>query len=185
MRIEFRLLVESDLPMLHAWLNEPGVIQWWEGQDVSWEGVVRNYGGPTLDSREQWLAMVGNRAVGWLQCYLAADNLDETEVWWEHGIDQRAAGIDYLLADPQERGRGVGSRMIRAFAEEVVLGHHPEWPQVCAGPFAANVASCRALEKAGFRCVAVIDDEEGPCRLMVFDPSMDPAVSAMATQVTE
>jgi RimJ/RimL family protein N-acetyltransferase len=104
-----------------------------------------------------------------LQCYLARDNPDETEDWWEFDIDRTAAGIDYLLASPQERGRGMGSSMIRAFALDVVLELHPEWTQVCAGPFVANVASCRALAKAGFRFVGMIDDDDGPCQLMALD----------------
>ena len=41
---------------------------------------------------------------------------------------------------------------------------------MAASPYAANVASCRALEKAGFRFAGSIqypDDEvEGPCSLM-------------------
>jgi hypothetical protein len=40
--IEFRALTDADLPLLHRWLNEPGVVQWWEGEDVTWEAVVRS-----------------------------------------------------------------------------------------------------------------------------------------------
>lgn len=169
MGFRFRRLEVADLGLLHGWLNEPGVVRWWEGQDVSWEGVQRAYA-PTADNwREQWLAFEDDQPVGWLQCYRAVDNLDETEDWWDLGVDPQAAGIDYLLADAARRGSGVGSRMIRAFALKIVLGLHPEWTQVCAGPFAANIASCRALEKAGFRCLRITDDEEGPCHLMALD----------------
>ena len=42
--ITFRRLVDADLPMLHGWLNDPKVVEWWEGDDVSWEAVVRDYG---------------------------------------------------------------------------------------------------------------------------------------------
>jgi RimJ/RimL family protein N-acetyltransferase len=171
--IVFRPMEEADLPMLHGWLNEPGVVRWWEGQDVSWEGVVRHYGTPATPSTEHWIASLDGRDIGWLQCYLALDDPDETEDWWDFDIDRTAAGIDYLLAAPAERGRGVGSGMIRAFALEVVLGRHPEWTQVCAGPFAANVASCRALAKAGFRFVGLVEDDDddgdGACQLMALD----------------
>jgi aminoglycoside 6'-N-acetyltransferase len=166
--ITFRPMTASDLPMLHEWLNDPAVVRWWEGQDVTYEGVVRHYGTPATPSTEHWIAVQNGRDVGWLQCYLARDNLDETEDWWDYDIDEAAAGIDYLVADDARRGQGLGSAMIRAFALEIVLGQHPSWTQVCAGPFAANVASCKALEKAGFELVALIDDEDddGPCQLM-------------------
>lgn len=169
MTITFRRLEDADLPMLHEWLNDPGVVEWWEGQDVSWDGVVEHYAPANAGPREQWLALLDGRPVGWLQCYRALDHLDETELWWDHGVDEAAAGIDYLVADPATRGQGIGPRMIRAFSDEVVLGLHPTWTQVCAGPFAANVGSCRALEKAGFRLVAMIDDDEGTCQLMALD----------------
>lgn len=91
--------------------NEPGVVRWWEGQDVSWEGVVRQYGGVARDWREQWIALLGDEPVGWLQCYLAVDNPEETEHWWDFGIDQQAAegwtsgGIEALLGRLVDVGR--------------------------------------------------------------------------------
>ena len=167
LRVTFHRLAEDDLPMLHRWLNEPGVVEWWEGEDVSWDAVVRDYRTQRDDSTEHWIASVNGRDVGWIQCYLAADDPDETDAWWALGVDRKAAGIDYLIGDRSDRGHGMGSAVIRAFVIDVVFGQHPEWTQACAGPFAANVASCRALEKAGLRFVGQIDDDEGPCRLMV------------------
>jgi hypothetical protein len=40
--------------------------------------------------------------------------------------------------------------MIRAFVVDVVFALHPDWSQVCAAPYAENIASWRALQKAGF-----------------------------------
>jgi len=171
MDVTFRRLTDHDLPMLHAWLNEPGVVRWWEGEDVSWEGVVRDYGSANTDPVEHWLALVDGREVGWIQCYPAAAWPGESAAWWAHGLDSSAAGIDYLVADPYSRGRGLGARMIRAFLEQVVFDLHPEWTQACAAPYEANVASWRALEKAGFRYVATVEEKDGPTRLMAADRS--------------
>jgi aminoglycoside 6'-N-acetyltransferase len=171
--VTFRRLVDDDLPVLHHWLNDPGVVQWWEGSDVSWEAVVSDYGSAMTDPVEHWIASAGGRDVGWIQCYAAVDIPEETDDWWSFGVDRDAAGIDYLLGEPGSRGRGLGSAMIRAFVSAVVFGRHPEWRQACAAPFAANVASWRALEKAGFRCLGVIEDDEGPCRLMAIDRPTD------------
>jgi aminoglycoside 6'-N-acetyltransferase len=85
------------------------------------------------------------------------------------GVDRNAAGIDYLIGGPGDRGHGLGSAMIRAFVADIVFALHPLWTQAGAAPFAANVPSWRALEKAGFRFVGVVEDELGPCRLMVAD----------------
>ncbi|MHB8463816.1 MAG: GNAT family N-acetyltransferase [Acidimicrobiales bacterium] len=171
MDVTFRRLVDDDLPMLHAWLNEPGVVRWWEGDDVSWEAVVRDYGSTSDERTEHWVAAVDGDPVGWVQCYAAADYPDEAAKWWALGVDPMAAGIDYLIGDPANRARGLGSALIRAFVEDVAFGLHATWSQVCAAPYGENVASWRALENAGFRFAGIVDDADGPCRLMVADRS--------------
>lgn len=169
--VTFRRLTDDDLPMLHGWLNEPGVVRWWEGDDVSWEGVQRDYGSANADPVEHWIAVVDGRDVGWIQCYAVADEPEEAGTWLAYGVERTAAGIDYLVADPAARGRGFGSRMIRAFVRDVVFGRHPQWTQACAAPLEANAASWRALARAGFTARATIDDPLGPCRLMVVERS--------------
>ena len=167
--ITFRRLVDADLPMLHGWLNDPKVVEWWEGDDVSWEAVVRDYGSAGVDSTEHWIASLDGAEVGWIQCYPAIDEPDETELWFGLGIDRTAAGIDYLIGASAARGKGLGSAMIRDFVVDVVFQLHPHWTQVCAAPYAANEASWRALSRAGFRFVGLIEDADGPCRLMALD----------------
>ena len=172
MEVSFRRLADEDLPMLHRWLNEPGVVRWWEGDDVSWDAVARDYGPANPDPTEHWIASVDGRDVGWIQCYAAADEPEECEPWWALGVDRDAAGIDYLVGDPADRGSGIGAAMIRAFVVDVVFGLHPQWSQACAAPYAANTASWRALERAGFRFVGTVEDDDGPCRLMAIDRSV-------------
>ncbi|MCU0267188.1 MAG: acetyltransferase [Acidimicrobiales bacterium] len=169
--ITFRRLAEDDLALLHRWLQDPDVVRWWEGDDVSWEAVQRDYGPGSPDPPEHWLALVDGVEVGWLQCYPALDDPEESEAWFAHGVRRSAAGIDYLIGAPANRGRGLGALLIGRFVEEIVFGRHPAWTQVCASPLAANTASWRALEKAGFRPVATLDDATGPCTLMVRDRS--------------
>jgi len=166
--VTFRRLVDDDLPLLHRWLNEPGIVRWWEGDDVSWDGVVRGYSsGRDPDSTELYIASVEDRDLGWIQCYPTVEEPDECEQWWALGVNRTAAGIDYLVGEPADRGRGLGSAMIRAFVDDVVLGLHPAWTQAAAAPLEANVASWRALEKAGFRFAGSVEDKFGPARLMV------------------
>ncbi|MBV9411371.1 MAG: GNAT family N-acetyltransferase [Acidimicrobiia bacterium] len=170
MRVTFRRMVDADLPMLHGWLNDPDVVRWWEDDDVSWDGVVADYGsGRDPDATEFWIASAHDHDIGWIQCWPVADEPEEVAPWWELGVDPTAAGIDYLIGKRHNRGRGMGSAMIRAFTADVVFGMHPDWTQAAAAPLAANVASWRALEKAGYRFVAVIEDKFGPARLMVAD----------------
>jgi aminoglycoside 6'-N-acetyltransferase len=171
MEVKLRRLADTDLPLLHRWLNEPDVVRWWEGDDVSWEAVVRDYGSSRKDRTEHWIASVAGRDIGWIQCYGTADNPDDDEVqqWWALGVHRTAAGIDYLVGEPDRRGRGLGSAMIRTFVTQVVFGLHPSWTQACASPYAENIASWRALEKAGFARIGSFRDAHGLCHVMVLD----------------
>ncbi len=167
--MDFRPLTDADLPLMHRWLNEPGVVEWWEGEDVSWEAVCDDYGEDHGDPVEHWLALDDQREpIGWIQCYAIADFPDEDEVraWYQLGVPEAAAGIDYLIGEPSARGKGWGSRMIDAFVTNIVFGRHPGWDPVCASPYEANIASWRAMEKAGFSHAGTFDDPAGPCRLM-------------------
>lgn len=186
----FRRLVDDDLPLLHTWLNEPGVVHFWEGDDVSWPGVIAQYGSPELRGAlandfadfsydvaeadfdwhhvEVYLALMDDEPAGWIQCYAVDDYDDEDEVkaWFELGFDATGAGIDYLIGEPTDRGRGLGASMIRKFVTDIVFGQHPDWTQVGASPRRENAASCGALAKAGLSLSGSFDDPEyGPCDL--------------------
>jgi aminoglycoside 6'-N-acetyltransferase len=182
--MRFRRLVHDDLRMLHGWLQDPGVVRWWEGDDTSWMGVVRDYGPQIDDGLDHWIALDDEgdghaHPVGWIQCYATASFPDEEEVraWWRLGVHRTAGGIDYLLADPARRRSGTGSRMVRAFVEDVIAVEHPPWTQVCASPYEANIASWKALRNAGFAHRGTFTSTDptlggrahpgGPCRLMV------------------
>jgi aminoglycoside 6'-N-acetyltransferase len=170
--VQFRRLTDADLPLLHGWLNEPGVVRWWEGDDVSRAGVVRDYGSARADPTEHWIAWRDRRELGWCQCYSVLDSPEEAEPWLALGVSRDAAGIDNLVGDPADRGRGLGSAMIRAFVYDIVFANHPTWSQACAAPHVDNVASWRALEKAGFRFAGIVEDRTGPGRMMVLARNM-------------
>lgn len=165
--IVFRPLHLDDFELMHRWLNEPGVVEWWEGDDVSPDAVRRHYFTEVEEGVEHWLALEDDRPFGWIQCYPVTSDLEECGPWFALGVPDTAAGIDYLLGDPSDRGRGLGSAMISAFVDEVVFGRHADWTHVAAGPFSANAGSWGALARAGFDHIGIIEDPAGPCHLMM------------------
>jgi aminoglycoside 6'-N-acetyltransferase len=68
-------------------------------------------------------------------------------------VDGEAVTVDYFVGDPDRCGRGLGPRIIAAVVAESWTVY-PDAPAVVVPVNAANRASWRALEKAGFTRVA-------------------------------
>jgi RimJ/RimL family protein N-acetyltransferase len=83
-----------------------------------------------------------------IQCYRHCDYPDCDK---EIAIDN-AIGIDYLIAAPDLTNQGVGTQAIKMMAR-MALTLFPQLHTVVASPHKDNIASCRALEKAGFTFV--------------------------------
>lgn len=143
-------VTRADLPLLARWLAEPHVARFWlEPSDLP--SVSERYG-PALDGAdptELFTVRAAGRAVGMIQRYRLSD-----EPEWARALPAgvvripTAVGIDYFIGEPDALRHGYGSAAIalcsaRSFAE-------PEVDQIVAAPQQANVASWRALERAGF-----------------------------------
>lgn len=156
--VTFRPLERADLPLLGRWLAEPLVARWW-AHDPSPAAVEADFG-PVLDGRdptELALALSGGRPFGLLQRYTFADNPQYVaELAPVFPVPEGALSIDYLVGEPGMRGRGAGAAMIAAFVAEGWT-RYPAARDVVVPVAAGNVASWRALERAGFVRVA-----EGP-----------------------
>jgi aminoglycoside 6'-N-acetyltransferase len=153
--LTWRPLTADDLPMLAAWLAEPGVARWWH-HETSAAAVERDFG-PSVrgeEPGEDLVVLADGRPVGLLQRSWISDypeDLDEFAALVP--VPPGAVTIDYLIADPDRRGRGLGTRLV-ALAVAGTWIDHPDASAVLVAVVAGNVASWRALEKAGLRRVA-------------------------------
>jgi aminoglycoside 6'-N-acetyltransferase len=153
--LTWRPLEPGDLPLLTAWLAEPAVARWWNHETTP-EAVERDFG-PSVrgeEPGEDLVVFLDGRAIGLLQRSKISDYpTDHAEFAAIVDVPDGAVELDYLIADPGLRGRGLGSRMIAAAVEDTWKAC-PRAPAVLVAVVAANVASWRALEKAGLRRVA-------------------------------
>ena len=145
--IRFRPLIRDDFPLLHRWLAAPHVRAWWRAEPPDLADIERKYG-PRIDQTAPtrvFIFSAGDAPVGMIQCYRHADYPD-----WDGAIEiPAAAGIDYLVGEPDQCGRGIGSAAIAAFAIRV-FDLYQDISSIVSTPQRDNRASCRALEKAGF-----------------------------------
>jgi aminoglycoside 6'-N-acetyltransferase len=149
--VEIRAMTRADLPLLYDWLRRPHVAEWWREVPPDFATVEREYG-PCIDGDDQTELFViesQGRAVGMIQRYLIEDEPDWRSVLTSVAEVDNAAGIDYLIGEPDAVGRGIGSTAIAQFAA-MVFDWRPV-DSIVVTVQQANTASWRSLEKAGFQ----------------------------------
>ena len=156
----FRHLTESDFDLLRYWLRQPHVARWWT-HETSVEAVARDFG-PTArgeEPAEDLLAFLDGRPFGLVQRSRLADYPEyHKEFAATVAVPDGAVTIDYLIGEPADTGRGLGTAMIRAVLDQTWAAH-PDATAVLVAVSAANGASWRALEKAGLTRIGEGDME--------------------------
>ena len=148
--VDLRPLTRADLPLVGRWLAEPLVARWW-AHDTSADAVERDFG-PAVDGAEptaMYLGCVDGAPFGLVQIYaIAAYPEYVEELTPVCAVPAGALSIDYLIGEPAARGRGLGAALIAA-AVARGFADHPDAMDVIVPVAAGNIASIRALQRAG------------------------------------
>lgn len=157
MKIDFRRLDEEDLPLLHEWLQRDHVTRWWD-KHQTYEEVASHYL-PAIsgtDPTDLYVIELDGHAAGFIQTYLVSDYAEYAAL-----VDagEQVAGVDLFLANADQTGRGLGSRVLVAFVKDVVFAR-PTIRACIADPAVDNAASIRAFEKPGFTRVRELRDPD-------------------------
>lgn len=168
MDLRFRPLARVDFPLLGTWLAAPHVERrWQEPSDPA--SVEREYG-PVVDGTDPTDVVVvelDGEPIGIIQRYRIRDEPEWGRALAVAGIGDDAAGIDYLIGIERLTGRGIGSEMIRRFADDT-WARYPDADSIAVSVHQDNRRSWGALARAGFERIwsgeLEIDDpsEQGP-----------------------
>lgn len=164
--VTLRLMTEQDLPMLYDWLNRPHIVEWWGGEEARPSlAEVREQYLPSVLAKESvtpYIAMLDQEPIGYAQSYVA---LGSGDGWWEEETDPGVRGIDQLLANPSQLGKGLGTKLVRALVE--TLFKDPEVTKIQTDPSPSNLRAIRCYEKAGFVRQKTVATPDGPAVYMV------------------
>lgn len=162
MRIGFRPLTASDLPLLYEWLQREHVQLWWTDRET-YDEVVQHYL-PAIEGNKPtdlYLILSDDRPSGFIQTYLVSDYPEYRELV---AVEDGVVGVDLFVAELELTGRGLGSKALNQFVADILFSD-PEIHACIADPDAENLASLRAFEKAGFHVVRRFVDPNDHDRL--------------------
>ncbi len=149
--IRFRLLQETDLPLLDRWLSTPHVRTWWDRPGPTLDDIHAEYL-PRLRGDADavpYLILSADFPIGYIQRYPVRDEA------WGLRPSTPAVGLDLFIGEPGYLHRGLGPRILRQFLGEIVFSDETI-VECFIDPIARNRAAIRAFEKAGFRHIATV-----------------------------
>ncbi|HCB1642105.1 TPA: AacA4 family aminoglycoside N(6')-acetyltransferase, partial [Citrobacter freundii] len=114
------------------------------------------------ESVTPYIAMLNGEPIGYAQSYVA---LGSGDGWWEEETDPGVRGIDQLLANASQLGKGLGTKLVRALVE--LLFNDPEVTKIQTDPSPSNLRAIRCYEKAGFERQGTVTTPDGPAVYMV------------------
>lgn len=160
--------VERDLPLVCRWMNDPAVTAFWElaGPQNVTEDHLRSQ--LADDGRSvPCLGVLGGTPMSYWEIYRA----DLDPLARHYPARPHDTGIHLLIGAVTDRGRGLGSTLLRAVAD-LVLDRRPSCARVIAEPDLRNIPSVTAFLSAGFRFSAEVDLPDKRAALMVRDRSL-------------
>ncbi|MGW6539026.1 GNAT family N-acetyltransferase [Streptomyces sp. NPDC055051] len=157
-----------DLPLLTRWMNDPAVAAFWELDGP--ETVTADHLRAQLEGDGRSVPCLGvldSTPMSYFEVYRA----DLDPLARAYPARPHDTGIHLLLGGVADRGRGVGTALLRAVAD-LVLDHRPRCTRVVAEPDIRNTPSVSAFLSAGFRYAAEIDLPDKRAALMIRDRAL-------------
>lgn len=159
---------EADLPLIEKWMSDPRVLQYFGGRDHVLDAAQVRADFDEASEDHRCVFASNSETVGYIQ-FCPIDVA-------ESGMPahDRVWGIDLYIGEPAFWGRGIGTRLVRAGAEQLLAQGFAD--RVTIDPEAWNTRAVRCYEKAGFvkrRLMPRSEFHEGEWRdnwLMEFKP---------------
>ncbi|MGW0465970.1 GNAT family N-acetyltransferase [Streptomyces sp. NPDC003027] len=157
--------IERDLTLISRWMNDPAVAAFWELSGPETVTAAHLRAQLEGDGRSvPCLGVLDAAPMSYFELYRA----DLDPLARHYPARPHDTGVHLLIGSVADRGRGVGTALLRAVAD-LVLDHRPRCTRVVAEPDLRNTPSVSAFLSAGFRFSAEVDLPDKRAALMVRD----------------
>lgn len=152
-----RHLQPQDAPYLVKWLNDPTILEWYEGRDnpQSLDMIQNTFFQKNGDPVQACIVEYEGQAVGYIQFYPLED--EERDVYG-YPADEIVYGTDQFIGEPAYWNRGVGTELVTAMTGYLIRERGAS--KVVMDPQARNERAIRCYEKCGFRKVKLMPARE-------------------------
>ncbi|MEW2576173.1 GNAT family N-acetyltransferase [Streptomyces syringium] len=160
--------IERDLRLVARWMNDPAVAAFWglAGPDSASADHLRTQ----LDGDGRSVPCLGvldGVPMSYWEVYRA--DLDPLARYYP--ARPHDTGLHLLIGKVSDRGRGLGTTLLRTVAD-LVLDHRPSCGRVVAEPDLRNTPCVAAFLGAGFRLTGEVDLPDKRVALMIRDRSL-------------
>jgi aminoglycoside 6'-N-acetyltransferase len=165
----FQPMAADDLPLMRNWLERPHVAEWW-GDPETELGYIRDMI-EGRDTTRPFIFWRDGQALGYIKFWFIGHH--QNAIWiaenpWLAELPSDAVGVDLSLGDPDLLSRGIGSTVLRQFADRLVSDGHRT---IIIDPDPANRRAVRAYEKAGFLAIPRLFGKTGDTLIMQYEPT--------------
>lgn len=151
------------MTLLYDWFQEPIIKQWYaNGTSWSFEDINQKYL-PRVQGKENILSFIvykDKHPIGfiqyyWLMAHYPEGIRDKNHPLFKSYQPNELVGIDLFLADRNNRGMGLGTKILNDFIQDLPRSIRA----IIVDPDATNHQAIRCYEKAGFKRTDYSEDE--------------------------
>ncbi len=137
--------------MLHGWLCEPHIREWWGEPETELGYIVDMVEG--RDSTRPYIFHVNGEPTGYIQVWFVGPHQNEDGTKdnpWLMALPSHAVGVDLSIGEEHNLSKGIGSAVLRRFVGMLQAEGHTA---IIIDPDPENTRAVRAYMKSGFRPV--------------------------------
>jgi RimJ/RimL family protein N-acetyltransferase len=164
--INFRRVIQADLPLLYTWFEKPHVAAWWpvpEENEFFKDFLEKIRSKTTIP-----LLVYSNQIpIGYLQYYHIDRTREKAGSWLPTELPVTTIGTDQFIGDENYLGKGYGTLLLKEFIKQL-HDLEPTVTTVIVDPDPENAVAIRCYEKVGFTRMGMYQAPWGPALLMKY-----------------
>ena len=151
-----RPLVVTDRPFLYKWLNDPFVLEFYEGRNRphTMADIDENF----YDNSEETRCIVEYDGVpiGYAQFYVVDEH--ERRIYGYEDMQETIYGMDQFIGEPDHWNRGIGTLLVTSVVQ--YLATKCDADRIVMDPQCRNALAIACYKKCGFKKVRILPRHE-------------------------